>query len=217
MTLICGIDEAGRGPVIGPLVICGVLINTRNEPELKRLGTKDSKLLTAMQREFLSKKIKKIAKRYKVLLVSPEEIDKAVESETDNLNWLEARKIIEIIDKLNPETAYIDCPSNNIKKYTSYLKDRIKNKRIKLIAEHKADFKYVSVSAASIIAKDTRDKEIEKIKKKHNVEFGSGYPSDPITQKFLAKNYKKYDFFRKSWMSWKEVAKSKGQKKLGEF
>lgn len=195
----------------------GVLAEEKGLTKLKSIGVKDSKLLTPKQREEFSKKIKKIVKKYKILIVSPEEVDKAVESDIDNLNWLEAKKISELINELRPETAYIDCPSNNIKAYSDFVRNNLNNKKIKLVVEHKADFKYPIVSAASILAKVTRDREIEKIKKKYKIDFGSGYPSDPKTVSFLEKNYKKYNFFRKSWVSWKEVAKKKGQKKLGEF
>lgn len=84
-------------------------------------------------------------------------------------------------------------------------------------AEFKADRKYLAVGAASIIAKVIRDKEIDKLKKKYNVEFGSGYPSDEVTQNFLKKNYDKYDFFRKSWAPYQNAKNTKSQKNLGEF
>src|SRR3989304_780405 len=102
--LICGIDEAGRGPVIGPLVICGVLVDEEGEEELKSIGVKDSKLLTKKQREALFDKIKKIAKNYHLIIVQPAEIDLAVTgTDVKNLNFLEAKKTIEIINKLSPE------------------------------------------------------------------------------------------------------------------
>jgi len=219
MVLICGIDEAGRGPVIGPLVMCGILIKEEGEEKLKKLGVKDSKLLTRQQRESLYKKIIKIAKKYKIIIVNPKEIDKAVKGHNGlNLNWLEADKSAEIINTLNPEKAIIDCPSNNINKYKSYLFKKIKNKEIELILEHKADFKYPVVAAASIIAKVTRDNEIEKIKKQIKIDFGSGYPSDPRTQEFLEKNHSKYQkIFRKSWSSYSVLETKKKQKNLFDF
>ena len=67
MSLICGIDEAGRGPVIGPLVICGVLISEKDLPKLKALDPKDSKLLTPKKRSELEKKIKRVVKDYKII------------------------------------------------------------------------------------------------------------------------------------------------------
>ncbi|GAI86248.1 unnamed protein product, partial [marine sediment metagenome] len=135
-----------------------------------------------------------------------------------NLNWLEAIKTAEIINILNPNKAILDCPSPNIKAYTDYLTKHIKNKDIEIIAEHKADVKYVIVGAASIIAKVIRDKEIRLIQEKIDEPIGSGYPADPITKEFLKKNYNKYpDIFRKSWASFKVVIEQKKQKKLTQF
>ena len=215
--LICGIEEAGRGPVIGPMVVCGILIEKDKEKELKKLGVKDSKLLTPKQRGSLFSKIEKKVEDFKVIIVPPKEIDKAIGSDLSNLNWLEADKFVEIIDSLKPDIAYIDCPSNNTKAYEEYIAERVRNKGIKLVVENKADQNYAVVSAASILAKVTRDREIDKIKKKYKVEFGSGYPADPFTKQFLEKNYNRYPIFRKSWVSWKNIAKKKGQKKLSHF
>ena len=217
MSLICGIDEAGRGPVIGPLVICGVLISEKDLPKLKALDPKDSKLLTPKKRSELEKKIKQVVKDYKIIKVSPKEIDSAVESKTLNLNWLEAIKCAEIINSLKPNTVFLDCPSNNINAFSDYLKNYLDNKKISLTCAHKADQKYIIVSAASIIAKTTRDSEIEKIKEKIGIDFNSGYPSDEKTQEFLKKYHNKFpDIFRKSWASYKNIKKAK-QKSLAEF
>jgi|TARA_B100001971_G_C18216154_1_gene553978 ribonuclease HII len=219
MVLICGIDEAGRGPVLGPLVMAGVLIEEKEEEKLRKIEVKDSKLLTKEQREALYKKIIKIAKDYKIVTTQPKEIDKAVNGHDGlNLNWLEAIKSADIINKLNPNKAIIDAPSSNIPAYKEYLSGFIKNKQTKLILEHKADLNYPVVSAASILAKVTRDKEIEKIKKKIKHDFGSGYPSDPKTIEFLEKNHEKHkELFRKSWMPYKNILNKKLQKRLGDF
>jgi len=219
MVLICGIDEAGRGPVIGPLVIVGVLIKEKDESKLSSVGVKDSKLLTKQQRNALFNKIIKIVKKYKIIITEPKEIDKAVKGENNlNLNWLEADKSAEIINSLKPEKAIVDCPSNNIQKYKGYLSKKIKDKKTELILEHKADLNHPVVAAASIIAKVTRDNEIEKIKKKIKVDFGSGYPSDPITKEFLEKSHRKYPkIFRKSWSSYSVLENKKNQKNLFDF
>jgi len=217
MALICGIDEAGRGPVIGPLVMAGVLVDEQDLPKLKSMGITDSKLLTKEKREELFDKIKKIVKKYEIIIVLPQEIDDALESDELNLNWLEAHKAAEIINKLKPDKAILDCPSNNTKAYESYVKDFVKDV-VELVVEHKADINYLEASAASILAKVTRDREIDKIKEKINKDIGSGYPSDPKTKEFLEKNYKKYpEIFRKTWASYQNIQKMKNQRKLGDF
>ena len=216
MVNVVAIDEAGRGPVIGPMVLCGVMMDEKDQFKLKILGVKDSKLLSPAQRIKVFDLLKNDIK-YKAIVVSPGEIDNALFSENTNLNWLEADKSVEIMNHFNAERAILDCPSNNKESYVGYIRERLKNKDMEIKAEFKADRKYLAVGAASIIAKVIRDKEIDKLKKKYNVEFGSGYPSDEVTQNFLKKNYDKYDFFRKSWAPYQNAKDAKSQKNLGEF
>ncbi len=215
--LILGIDEAGRGPVIGPMIMAGVLIESSKEEQLKKLGVKDSKLLTPKKREFLFEKIKALVDDYKIIIIEPLEIDTYVNSDHKNLNDLEAEKSANIIDELDPDIAYIDCPSPNTKRYKDLLLNLIKDDSIEIIAEHKADVKYPVVSAASILAKVTRDRIIEELKKKYG-EIGPGYTSNEITQKFLKENFDKHpEIFRKSWISFRNHEDAKKQKKLDEF
>lgn len=217
MVLICGIDEAGRGPVIGPMVMAGVLIEESDLAKLKSLGVKDSKLLTAKQREELFPKIIKTIKKYKIIIIPPKEIDDALFSDDLNLNWLEAHKSAEIINELKPDKAIIDTPSTNIKKYTNYLKKLVGNKDIQIICKHKADVIHPEVSAASVLAKVIRDKEMEKIQEKYG-NTGPGYMSNEITQKFLEKNWEKHpEIFRQSWISYKIHKEAKFQKTLEDF
>jgi len=191
--------------------------NAVDEHLLYSVGVKDSKELTPKQRGILAEKIKKIIQKYKVIIISPQEIDKVLVSKKSNLNWLEANKTAEIINKLKPDKAILDCPSPNIKAYKKYLEKLLK-KKVELVISHKADQLYPIVSSASIIAKVIRDREIEKIKKKIGIDFGSGYPSDPLTVEFLKRNYKKYpEIFRKNWASYKDTLKKKGQKSLVDF
>ncbi len=221
MANICGIDDAGRGPVIGPMVIAGIMVHEKDLHKLKGLGVKDSKLLTPNQRELIYNKLIKTFKTYKVIKISPQEVDSYVLSKEGlNLNWLEADKMSEIINSLKPDEIIVDCPSTNINKFSEYIHNKLTVKT-ELKCEHKADTNFLIVGAASIIAKVTRDKEIELIKKKLGVEFGSGYPSDPKTKKFLKENWNKYqEIFRKSWSTYKEYSegkRSKKQKTLEDF
>ena len=215
---VCGIDEAGRGPIIGPLVICGVLMDEKDLPKLKDLGVKDSKLLTPKQRERIAAELKKLVK-YQLIVLSPQEIDNNVGGENgSNLNWLEANKSVELINILQPEKAIIDCPSPNTKAYHEYIAERLLHKKIKIVTEHKADVKYLIVGAASILAKVARDAEIEELKKHVGVDFGPGYMSNPITKAFLEKYWDKHpEIFRHSWEPYKQVAGLKKQKNLGEY
>ncbi len=216
-----GIDDAGRGPVIGPMILSGCLMTDDVERELKQLGVKDSKQLTQKRREFLAKSIKEKSISVSVNTTSPNEIEKANEQGT-KLNEVEALKAAKIINKLNDGKNKIkiilDCPSVSIIKWRDFLKLHIDNlSNLEISCEHKADAKHACVSAASVLAKLKREEEMDKLRKKYGPEIGSGYPSDPATKKFLKKNIKKYDgegIFRKTWKTYKLVAAGLSQKKL---
>ena len=218
MVLICGIDEARRGPVLGPMVMCGAFIEDKDMKKLEALRPKDSKLLTKEEREEIHPELVKVLKNFKLFIIQPDEIDKAVKGGDGlNLNRLEAVKQAEIINEFNPDKAIIDCPSNNINSYGIYLKKLLNNKKVDLILEHKAE-RYQLVAAASIIAKVTGDNEIEHIKKEICIDFGSGYMSDPKTVEFLKINFEKFDYlFRKSWFPYQELLNKKFQKSLSDF
>ncbi len=222
---VSGIDEAGRGPLIGPLVIAVAAIQEGRENELKALGVKDSKLLTEKQREDILKHLEHLVK-YELIILNPEDVDAALASPDTNLNWLEADHGAAILNKLDVKLqneisrCIIDCPSTNISAYTKYFQEKVDNKNIKLQVEHKADLNNVIVGAASIIAKVTREKELEKLKKKYHIEFGSGYPSDPTTKRFIEENWnneKISPIIRKSWATYKTIVKKHAQKGLGEY
>lgn len=216
-----GIDDAGRGPVIGPMVLAGCLIDKKIEPTLKKLGVKDSKQLTAKRREFLAEKIRELTETFEVIIVQPKEIDDAQKNGT-KLNEVEALACAKIINKLNKDSKKIkvvlDCPSTSINKWQDFLKIKIENlSNLEIVCEHKADKNYISVSAASILAKSKREKEMTKLKKKFGDEIGSGYTSDPLTQKFLEKHAHKHKdsgIFRKSWITWRSANKNLEQRKL---
>ncbi len=213
--IIAGIDEAGRGPIIGPMVMAVLAIDEKDEQKLASIGVKDSKLLSPMQRKKIFHELQKF--EHKIIIKTPAEIDNAVNSASLNLNWLEAQTTAELLNSINAGKAFIDCPSTNVSAYTNYLKKLLKDKSLKLVVEHKADEKYLVSGAASILAKVTRDDEIEKLKKKLNANFGSGYPSDPLTQNFVKDNFDKKELkgiFRESWETFRKLAEKKSQKTL---
>lgn len=208
------------------MILTGCLADEEIESEFKKLGVKDSKKLTAKRREILAEEIKKKAIAFEITITHPQEIT-ARNHIGINLNKLEAIKSAEIINNITRNKGadkiivYIDCPSPNINAWQSYLESHINNKEnLEIHCEHKADVNHVSCSAASVIAKVTRDAEIEKIKEKIGKDFGSGYPNDPLTCKFLAEYSEKHKndgIFRETWQTWKDVCGKKEQKKLGEF
>ena len=86
--LTLGVDEAGRGPVIGPLVIAGVAATEAEIQNLAEIGVKDSKLLTPIQIERMSDRIKDIVTAFKIILVEPTEIDDALAEENATTNFI---------------------------------------------------------------------------------------------------------------------------------
>ncbi|HEA46323.1 MAG TPA: ribonuclease HII [Candidatus Pacearchaeota archaeon] len=217
--LILGIDDAGRGPVIGPMILAGCLVDKKTSDDFKKEGVKDSKQLTQKRREVLEIVIKEKSKGFETILITPEEIDKGNEEGT-NLNELEAIASAKIINKLNNGdkkiAVVVDCPSVSICKWTETLKMHIDNlSNLEISCEHKADRNHPSVSAASILAKSERERQVKKLKEKYGEDMGSGYPSDPLTKKFLAKNATKHKgLFRKSWKTWQKASSESKQKKL---
>ena len=218
MTLILGIDEAGRGPVIGPMVIGGALVKSDFESKLTELGVKDSKKIPQNKREIMFDQIIKISNSTDIKVVMPEEIDMAVESKNGmNLNWLEAVKSAEMINELKPDVVILDCPHPIPSKYETYVRELLDNKDVKRIGEHKADDNYVICGAASILAKVIREREMAEINAKYG-EVGPGYPANPVTKKFVEENFEKHpEIFRKSWATYKNQVKKKKQSELSEF
>lgn len=198
---IIGIDEAGRGPVIGPLVICGVVVVENKMEKIEKLQLKDSKKLTPGRRKVMARRINKIADCHTVH-IQASDIDN-LRAKNINLNEIEKIAIKKVITMSNPDIAYIDCIDVKPKRFC----EEMENFRdgLKVIAEHRAEDKYAVVAAASIIAKVERDMEIEKLRKEYR-DIGSGYPSDPRTIQFLKRF--SYDnlpqFVRKSWATVKK-------------
>ncbi len=212
--MIIGIDEAGRGCIIGPMVICAAAINPLDEYKLKEMGVKDSKKLSPSQREGLYGKVGRLCK-YTTVKITAEELSALMDHK--NLNEIEAMKIAHAIDQLalHNATAYVDSPDNVPSKFARRIEKYLKT-RTRIVSANKADDTYVIVGAASIIAKVTRDREIEKIKKIVGFDFNSGYTSDPVTQEFVRKR-KDYPalapYLRTKW----STLRVEKQKKLSEF
>ena len=197
--------EFGINQICHLKVIAGVIVPEKMDKVLERMGVKDSKRLTPNRRTILSRKLKKMFE-YEIVVISAREIDELRASGV-NLNEIEKNAMESIILKLKPEKAIVDAVDVKAQRFQDNL---CKDTGFDVIAEHKADDKYIEVSAASIIAKAERDAQIQEINKEFikSGGIGSGYPSDPTTKKFLT-NYtydEMPDFVRKSWAT---VAKMK--------
>ncbi len=213
-----GIDEAGRGCVIGPLVMAAVECD---EEILKRLRLKDSKLLTPNRRRELYREIRKYSRKVSVVKVSAEEINEAMKQKI-NLNDIEAMMAARLLKRIRAKKVIIDCPdptADLFSKRLLRLDGRILDER-DILLEHKADVNHPVVSAASIVAKEVREREIKKIKKAVGVDFGSGYAHDPVTREFLKKHMKDEKirpFLRVGWKTLSNIREELAQTKLERF
>lgn len=196
LSLVSGIDEAGRGSVFGPLIIVGVTLDRRPLDLLVKNGLKDSKLFSGLsneeKRSELALKIQKQAIDLKVIEIRSEEIDKTLNNRpSDNLNLLEIRNFGQIILKLSSSNITIDTLSTpkytqkNLIFHLKKLKNQLRFEIGKEYDEHtcfrikmnnnlekeiriakKADRDYPIVSAASCVAKHIRDKRLREIERK---------------------------------------------------
>ena len=218
--MICGIDEAGRGPVIGPLVVAGLTLE--NDTKIIEYKVRDSKKIPPKKRKILSKKIIEISSDYEVLIIPAKDIDDMRKVMT--LNEIEVNAFTKIIKKLKPDICYVDSVDVNEKRFAENVLSGLSIKPV-IISKHKADEIYPIVSAASIIAKTRRDEEVEKIskilEKKLDCPLGSGYPADPITQNFIKKWFERYKklppYTRHSWKTVKNILDMSNIRKLDDF
>jgi ribonuclease HII len=206
---IAGIDEAGRGPVIGSLIVAMAVCSKNNEKKLKKICKKDSKQLSQLQRLETLKKLDGICE-FKYIELSAQDLNKKMEAMS--LNDIEAQAMANLIKKIKNADVMIDLPD----RYSWVFKKRMERFGVlKFEAEHKADENYPIVAAASIFAKVLRERQVDEIKNETLVDFGSGYPSDPKTRNVLRNNkeIKKIDkYLRKKWKTLENVM----QKKLFE-
>jgi len=186
--------------VIGPLVIAGISFDPTGLESIRNEGITDSKKLSVQKRETLYTKILQSAVSVFVCRISPITIDNYVNYK--KLNVLESRFMTIIADNLRADKIIIDACDVKPDRFKQSILKNLTSKSVKIYCFHKADTDNLIVSAASVIAKVTRDREIKKIEEILCKKIGSGYPSDPLTKLFLKnhlfdKENKKY--IRFSW------------------
>ena len=219
---ICGVDEAGRGAVLGPLILASCTITKDQEDFFKNAGVKDSKLVLKKKRSDLFKLIIENVVEYRIMVIPAEELN--VLMNRYSLNEIEAQKTVEIIKLLKTpiQKLILDCPDTQTEKYKkrmihNFNISKYDFKTIEILSEHKADLNHISVSCASILAKVIRDKLIHEL-------IGSeisGYSSDSKTINFI-KNYilenkKIPPFARDKWETINKIITELHQNKIGWF
>lgn len=212
--MICGVDEAGKGSVLGPMVIAAVGIQSTEI--FSNLEVKDSKMLTPAKRDQLYPRIRKRC-RVATIVIPAHRID-AIRREM-TINTCIAHAHAEVIRRLTPAVAYIDACDVNPLRYAAEVQRHL-GFPCELVSEHHADQTYPVVSAASIIAKVVRDREIRKLARKYG-DIGSGYPSDPVTMAYLNAYIAKHNIpppiARRSWKTVKAILDERAQSRLSEY
>lgn len=207
--LVAGVDEAGRGCVIGPLIVAGVAMEEKRIERLGLLGVRDSKLLSPKKRERLRWEIEALASSCAYFEIPPHAIDRVVERgvKLRRLNYLEALAMARVIDELRPDRVYVDSSDVDPSRLAHQIL-RVIRWKPQIFCEHNADKVRPIVSAASILAKIRRDRIIEELRRSHG-DFGSGYPSDRRTIEFLKKTLVEDGelppFVRRSWKTVKRL------------
>lgn len=193
-----GVDEAGRGPVIGPMVVAGLKGSEKELPE----QVDDSKNLTSQQREQLNNILRENFE-HTIVRIPPKKIDE------NNISHLTAEAQAEAISSLNnPVNGIVDACDTDEQRFETNIIEHLE-KRVNLTAEHGADETYPIVSAASIVAKVERDNIIDNLNSDFEHNIGSGYPSDSTTREFLKEYYRNNKKFpscvRESWKTVKDI------------
>lgn len=198
-----GTDEAGRGSIIGPLVVGSVLLDRRGGDQLKALGVKDSKKLSPSRRGKLAPMIEEINLANVVTYLTPRNIDSYVRRRRKytTLNRLEAEVVAAHLLELRPSVAYLDSPYPVPEVYRDMVRGLIGGMKVRIVSQNRAESAHIEVAAASVLAKVRRDEIIGELRLKLG-DFGSGYPSDPRTRKFVLEllgRGEKQSFIRWSW------------------
>jgi ribonuclease HII len=202
---VVGIDEAGRGSWIGPLVVGAVAVAENDVDRLADAGAADSKQLSPARREEVYARLGPIARCASVAL-EPAEIDRYVAHR--GLNTLEARAFAEVCRPFGPAVVRADACDVNPARFARTIA-RMAGAGFRVSASHHADALDPLVGAASIVAKVRRDRAIRALEQELGVPIGSGYPSDPTTVAFVRSWVRRGEplppWLRSSWATTRRV------------
>lgn len=213
-----GVDEAGKGPVLGPMVAAAV----RAAPEDLPDGLADSKQLTPSRRESLAAALRATEPvDIGIGVVTVDEID-APETDMNSLTVTAQVRAIGAVPAAG-ERVIVDAGDVSEARFARRVTAGVADDGpdIEVTAEHGADDSYRLVAAASVIAKVDRDSRLELIGSDYETAVGSGYPSDSTTRTFLAEYVDQYGELpacaRQSWSTCEDVLAAAEQAALGDF
>lgn len=220
MAKVVGIDEAGRGPVIGSMFIGGFMVDEEDLDKVEDLGVKDSKKLSDKKRESLAEQLREMGEPF-LREITASEIDDLREVMT--LNEIEIQGFTDVIERSDADKIIVDLPEPDgdrfIRKMKKELPARFEDRDF--TAEHEADDNFPIVSAASIIAKSARENHVDELKQKYGYDFKSGYPHDKPTIEFLETYVEERGELpaetRRSWSTAQRILEEAEQSGLGDF
>jgi len=204
--VVVGIDEAGRGPIVGPMVMAAVALPVDELRSLRLEGVRDSKQLSPSARERLLEEIEAVAPVILVAVHHPDLIDSV------NLNKLEYDTASLLVKRVmlhccDVAAIYVDAVGP-VQRYESVLRRVAPGVRV--VVAPRADAKYTATAAASIVAKVVRDRFVEEYRRLYGLR-GSGYPTDPETLGWLREVYERSPdspppIVRRSWGTLRRIA-----------
>lgn len=212
-----GIDEAGRGCVLGPLVFGAVVVDAGVEADFARLGVRDSKLLSPKRRELLRDEIVRLAAAWRTLAIPARDLD------AESLHRLGTGAIVKLALDLRPTVLILDAPlaPAGIPRWVAELRVALAAGGlgdVEIVAENRADVFHPVVSAASILAKTERDGLLRQIEAAVGVDLGSGYPGDERTRGFLRESWERDrgfpPFVRTKWETVQRIVRGDRQGRL---
>lgn len=214
---VLGVDEAGRGSLVGPLVVGAFLLPSDRMEDLVALGARDSKELRPDARERIFDSLRTLGTRAHLSL-SPRTVDRAVRK--NRLNALEAESFARLIRDLAPDVAYVDACDPNERRFERVLA-RLVGGSTRVVARHHADRDFPVVGAASIVAKVRRDRALARLRLRLGEALGSGYPSDERTVRFvrlwLSDGSPNPPWVRESWATMQRVKAPRPARTLESF
>lgn len=219
MVLICGVDEAGRGCIIGPLVIAMTGVEEKRVPRLVEEGVKDSKKLTPRKRVLVASSIRRIARVVEVRRISASRIDR-LRGRGMNLNEIEAMLIGSIMGKQRYGTIYVDSVDRDCERFRAMILKYASGFKGRLIVRNYLDESNPMVGAASIIAKVERDKAVKNLLRRAGLPECSGYLGDSDTVKLveqLLRSGSGKNLLRNSWSTVGRLRACLNQDSLSRF